>query len=83
MSKADQEILELRRRVEKLERQMMFVLQQQDIEYRDTLNQTAPLEVVELLRQGRKLQAIKVYREATGVGLKQAKDYVESLERHG
>ena len=29
---------------------------------------------------GRKIQAIKIYREATGEGLKQAKDAVEALE---
>ncbi|MBR7834723.1 ribosomal protein L7/L12 [Actinospica durhamensis] len=36
-----------------------------------------PPEFYEYLRQGRKIQAIKVYREATGVGLKAAKDFVD------
>lgn len=36
-------------------------------------------EVLELLRRGNKIQAIKVVREATGLGLKESKDYVESL----
>ncbi|MCA9835721.1 MAG: ribosomal protein L7/L12 [Trueperaceae bacterium] len=34
-----------------------------------------------LLKEGRKLEAIKYYREAKGVGLKEAKDYVESLDQ--
>jgi ribosomal protein L7/L12 len=40
-------------------------------------------EVVSLLRDGKKIQAIKVYREVTGEGLKEAKDAVEALERRG
>ncbi|NLX96112.1 MAG: hypothetical protein GXY83_08045 [Rhodopirellula sp.] len=41
-------------------------------------------EVVSLLEQGKKIQAIKVYRERTGVGLKEAKDAVDAIaaERH-
>ena len=36
-------------------------------------------EVNALLRDGKKIQAIKVYREATGAGLKEAKEAVEKL----
>ena len=36
-------------------------------------------EVHALAVQGQKIQAIKLYRELTGVGLKEAKDYVDSL----
>jgi ribosomal protein L7/L12 len=40
--------------------------------------------VIELLGSGQKIQAIKLYRELTGVGLAEAKDAVEQLERmHG
>jgi hypothetical protein len=38
-------------------------------------------QVVELLKAGRKIEAIKVYREQTGAGLAEAKQYVEDLER--
>ena len=37
-------------------------------------------EVAELLRAGKKIQAIKRYREETGLSLKQAKDAVDALE---
>ena len=33
--------------------------------------------------RGNKIEAIKVYRQATGVGLKEAKDAVEAFERGG
>jgi hypothetical protein len=40
-----------------------------------------PPSVAEALRRGEKIQAIKCYREATGVGLKEAKDFVEEIQR--
>jgi ribosomal protein L7/L12 len=41
-------------------------------------------EVVSQLEQGRKIAAIKIYREATGARLKEAKEAVEAIaERHG
>jgi ribosomal protein L7/L12 len=40
-----------------------------------------PGAVLQELVAGRKIQAIKAYREATGVGLKEAKDAVELLAR--
>jgi hypothetical protein len=36
-------------------------------------------EVIELLRLGRRIEAIKYRRERTGEGLKQAKDYVDGV----
>ncbi|WP_160311218.1 hypothetical protein [Streptacidiphilus anmyonensis] len=35
--------------------------------------------VLELVRQGRKIQAIKAYRERTGAGLRQAKDAIDAM----
>jgi len=37
--------------------------------------------VVELLRQNRKIEAIKLWREVTGLGLAESKVAVEALER--
>jgi hypothetical protein len=39
----------------------------------------APAEVFGLLQSGRKIEAIKAYREATGAGLAEAKAAVERL----
>lgn len=36
-------------------------------------------EVAQLTRDGKKIEAIKLYRELTGVGLKEAKDAIEQL----
>lgn len=37
-------------------------------------------DVMDALRHGRKIEAIKRYREETGVGLAEAKSFVEALE---
>ena len=37
-------------------------------------------EVMALIQSGQKIEAIKLYREITGVGLKEAKDAVEAME---
>lgn len=42
-------------------------------------NQGVDKQVAELARSGQKIEAIKLYREISGVGLKEAKDYVEEL----
>jgi ribosomal protein L7/L12 len=36
-------------------------------------------KVLELVRQGNKIEAIKAYREETGLGLKEAKDAIDDL----
>jgi large subunit ribosomal protein L7/L12 len=38
-------------------------------------------EILNLLRAGQKIRAIKLYREKTGVGLAEAKNAVEALAR--
>ena len=43
------------------------------------LDDALKFEARELLAQGRKIQAVKLVREQTGWGLKQAKDFVDSL----
>ncbi|HSL21809.1 MAG TPA: ribosomal protein L7/L12 [Vicinamibacterales bacterium] len=40
-----------------------------------------PPPVLEALRRGKKIEAIKEYRAASGAGLREAKDYVEELQR--
>ena len=44
---------------------------------------SVPPEVVGLLQAGRKIEAIKVYRQATGAGLADAKAAVERIEASG
>jgi hypothetical protein len=40
-----------------------------------------PPGVAEALRSGQKISAIKCYREATGAGLKEAKEFIEEVQR--
>lgn len=37
-------------------------------------------ELRQLIANGKKIEAIKRYREATGLGLKESKEYVDSLD---
>lgn len=36
-------------------------------------------QITEAIFAGRKIEAIKLYREATGQGLKESKDFIEAL----
>lgn len=38
-------------------------------------------QITDLLRQNQKIEAIRIYRETTGAGLKEAKDAVEEIAR--
>ena len=37
--------------------------------------------IQQLLERGNKIEAIKIYREKTGLGLKESKDVIDELER--
>jgi len=39
------------------------------------------LNTVALLRQEKRIQAIKAIRDITGLGLKEAKDYIDNLQK--
>ena len=66
-------------RLRRIERQLNLIMDHLDIREADS---GAPPGVMEELAAGRKIQAIKLYRQATGVGLREAKDVVEALARH-
>jgi ribosomal protein L7/L12 len=38
-------------------------------------------DIVEALRRIQKIEAIRLYRQATGVGLKEAKEFIEKVQR--
>ncbi|MFF7854470.1 ribosomal protein L7/L12 [Streptomyces sp. NPDC007904] len=63
------------RRIARVERRLDQVLAHlgidEDLPRRD--------EIERLVREGRKVQAVKVYREATGAGLVEAKEAVDRL----
>ncbi|MEY9992852.1 ribosomal protein L7/L12 [Streptomyces sp. V4I8] len=63
------------RRVARVERKLDLVIDHLGLNAQDPRMG----EVEALVRNDKKIQAIKVYREITGVGLKEAKDAVDRL----
>jgi Ribosomal protein L7/L12 C-terminal domain len=62
-------------RLKRLERKIDLILSHLGLDP----SQGVDSEIAELMKAGNKIQAIRLYREKAGVGLKEAKDYVESL----
>lgn len=77
------EMSELRVRITALEQKMDFLLQSLGLDSKITPNLPTALqtEVANLLREGQKILAIKLYLEQTGVGLKEAKEAVDVIEK--
>ena len=46
---------------------------------RESVDSSFEDEILSLLKQGQKIRAIKLYREKTGVGLKESKDFIDAL----
>ncbi|MGV4986231.1 ribosomal protein L7/L12 [Streptomyces sp. NPDC001709] len=63
------------RRLARVERKLDLIMEHLD------LREEHPRmdEVAALVREGKKIHAIKLYRESTGAGLKEAKDAVDRL----
>jgi ribosomal protein L7/L12 len=78
---------EMRQRLLMLERKVDFLFNELDLEAKFQEFQAAALsprmdDVIALLRKGNKIGAIKLYQEKMGVGLREAKDAVERMEKH-
>jgi ribosomal protein L7/L12 len=63
----------------RLEGKLDALLKHQGIRY-DPYGEV-PHPVLDALRRSKKIEAIKEYRAATGAGLKEAKEYVEEIQR--
>ena len=70
-------IADLAKRQTRTEAKVDLLLKQAGITYDPHAN--VPPGVLDALRAGQKIEAIRVYRQATGVDLKTAKEFVESL----
>jgi ribosomal protein L7/L12 len=74
--------VELIQRVMELERKVDFLMQELSLTEKYQYNQPADpvMEDIQMLvRRGNLIQAIKLYRERTGVGLAEAKAAVERM----
>ena len=58
-----------------------LLLKQSGLKYDPYKN--LPPSVVDAVQRGKKIEAIKRYRETTGVGLKEAKEFIEDVQRRG
>jgi large subunit ribosomal protein L7/L12 len=61
----------------------LFTSAEDDVDPTGPQPQSLDGRVLALVTDGRKIEAIKLYRDITGAGLKEAKDAVEALERDG
>jgi ribosomal protein L7/L12 len=68
-------------RIVRLERQVDFLFRRLGIDPQAALTDDNPLpeSFYDALAKNKEILAIKIYREVTGVGLKQAKDAVEAM----
>ena len=66
-------------RVSRLDVKLDLLLKHVGVEYDPY--KALPPEVINALQNGQKIQAIKLYRKASGVGLKDAKDFIEDAQR--
>ena len=82
MSYTDSEIFDLRQRVAKLERQVAFLIQSSGLRYVDEPPSGVSPEIMDLVQRGQKIQAIKLYRQETGVGLREAKEFIDALDEN-
>ena len=76
------DIIALKARIEELEDKLKFIYRRLNIEYMDPNSDPvlAP-QIQEALRRGNKIEAIKIYREMTGVGLAEAKQVIDRAEQ--
>ncbi|HLO14010.1 MAG TPA: ribosomal protein L7/L12 [Anaerolineales bacterium] len=78
------DILLLKSRINELEEKLQFLYRRLNIDYMAPASDPAlDPRVEEALRRGNKIEAIKIYRELTGVGLAEAKKAIEKLEARG
>ena len=68
-------------RIVRLERQVDFLYRRLGIDPDLALapDDVLPTALYDAIGRGKLIQAIKIYREATGVGLKEAKDAVDAI----
>ncbi|MCI0394942.1 MAG: ribosomal protein L7/L12 [Chloroflexi bacterium] len=71
----------LMKQVYQLERKVDFLLKHLNLEYQEEPDLTVRPQVEALLRQGKQIEAIKLFRTVTGLGLREAKDAVDKIER--
>jgi ribosomal protein L7/L12 len=71
----------LKSRINELEDRLKFLYERLNISYSNPgSDPILSPEIRQALQRGNKIEAIKIYRELTGVGLAEAKDAIDRLE---
>jgi len=73
------DLIQLRARVKELEDRLKFIYDHLRIEYSDSPEEKNK-EIIDLIKKGNKIKAIKIYHEIFKVGLAEAKDAVDKME---
>jgi ribosomal protein L7/L12 len=76
-------LIQLEARMHRMEAMMQALLVRLGVESAEVTPQEPPETgaIREALLLGKKIEAIKLYRELYGVGLKEAKDAIDAMER--
>jgi ribosomal protein L7/L12 len=80
LSLEESELASLRARVSKLEGQLKFLYEKLNIEIGPEIHAPDDPQVVELIMQGKKIEAITMDRQTTRAGLAEAKNAVEEIQ---
>ena len=83
MSEIEQEIAELKKRLDDLEARMSFLLRRLNIAGEEIPEWRVSPVVLGLLREGDRNAATRALMDETACSLKDAKRYIESLEATG
>lgn len=78
----EQELISLRARIVELEERLDYLFKHFGLQYTGQPAWQDP-RVISLVRQGNKIEAIKLYRELTNVGLAEAKSVIDRIEAGG
>jgi len=78
----ESEMLALKSRLDELESRLKFIYRRLNLEYADpNSDPVLSPQIQEALKRGNKIEAIKIYREMTGVGLAEAKQVIDRAEQ--
>jgi ribosomal protein L7/L12 len=78
----ESEFLALKSRVNEMEDHLKFLYRRFNIDYADPNSDPAlSPQIQDALRRGDKIEAIKLYRKLTGVGLAEAKIVIDRVEQ--
>ena len=82
----DRQLLEIKQRLALIEARLQQLFEHLDIAPRESaeggeLDPSQDPEIQDLLAKGNQVQAVKRYRELTGLGLKEAKDAIDEAQQ--